>query len=50
MGGLSSISTGGNILSLDFVRIVMSSDANIDIIANSVYFLKTLTVIACTQT
>ena len=37
MRGPGSISTGGNILSLDFLHVVRASDANIGIIANFVY-------------
>ena len=40
--GPGSIPTGGYILSLDFFHIVRASDANIGIIANFVYFWKTL--------
>ena len=37
MIGPGSISTAGNILSLDLLHIVKASDANIGIIANFVY-------------
>ena len=37
MGGLGSIPTRGNILSLNFFQVVRASDANIGIIANFVY-------------
>ena len=46
MGGLGPIPTGGNILLLDFFLFSCSkaSDANIGIIANFVYFVKTAIV------
>ena len=37
MSGLGSISTRGNILSLDFFSRSKASDANIGIIANFIY-------------
>ena len=42
MGGLGSIPTGGNILSLDLFSYSKVSDADIGIIAIFVHFKKTL--------